>query len=29
MSFRRTSNLTYYEVKQLVDFYTRGVRCDL
>jgi hypothetical protein len=28
MSFRRTSNLTYCEVKQLVDFHTRGGRCD-
>ena len=27
-SFRRTSNLTYYEVMQLVGFHTRGGRCD-
>lgn len=29
MSFRRTSDLTYYEVKQLIDFHTRGGCCDL
>jgi hypothetical protein len=28
MSFRRTFNLTYYGVKQLVDFYSQGGRCD-